>query len=323
MKGNRKGDYVEVCFPHERGVVPSFCEYLVAERSKYKRSDRSRYESIKVINNSVYGSLCFPLYLSYSPYCASVVTGAGRWALTLMRVVADKLCTISDHELLMKAKIIYGDTDSVFIESRSTYGLNSLLKVKALGLKICSISSLILSFTCLGKLNPDPTADDSGNSVYKSMILLAPKMYIRMDSCDRVEAKGVASVRRGGCKMLNNLEQSIISKVLLSSGGFDEDDKMIMVTDVFKTFYSILYEGTRAASYICICITRYGLSAYYYWSKRNSENPDGRVFLDPISSAYKSSISSLQDKPDIGMYKQLIINRADKLTRCIDRNVSF
>ena len=73
---------ISITFPGNRqGIIPLFCKYLIDQRQEAKDNRmEERASSLKIISNSVYGSLCFPFYPSYSPFCASAVTGCGRWA---------------------------------------------------------------------------------------------------------------------------------------------------------------------------------------------------------------------------------------------------
>ncbi len=59
--------------------------------------------------------------------------------------------------------------------------------------------------TPLAKLTVSPTEseDKDKTSLYKSILVFSSKMYVQLSFEDNICAKGIALVRRGGCRCLD------------------------------------------------------------------------------------------------------------------------
>ena len=115
------GDRIKVTFPGiEGGLVALTCRDLISRRRELESAGKiDQSKAMKVTANSIYGATACSDYPSYSPICASCITGGSRWALAVLRVVSEFVSNSSVFRLDSEPKeeIIYGDTDSVFISS--------------------------------------------------------------------------------------------------------------------------------------------------------------------------------------------------------------
>lgn len=91
-----------------KGLFAKILQDLTQQRVKYKDSGMGvESQGIKAIINSGYGVFGHPYFKYYDPRVAELVTAFGRHTLTMMQNIAGR----------MGFSILYGDTDSLFLNS--------------------------------------------------------------------------------------------------------------------------------------------------------------------------------------------------------------
>ncbi len=100
----------EVYFRNNEGVLPKLIHKLHEAREKAKKEKRelSSY-AIKIIMNSFWGVLASPNCRYFDYNMASAITSFARFIIQL---------TAKEIESEFKVKVLYSDTDSVFVESK-------------------------------------------------------------------------------------------------------------------------------------------------------------------------------------------------------------
>ena len=94
------------CFRREPGILPELLEELFPQREEAKRrGDAIASHAIKILMNSFYGVLATPACRFYSAPVANAITHFGQWALHWAR----------DRVEASGLRVIYGDTDSLFV----------------------------------------------------------------------------------------------------------------------------------------------------------------------------------------------------------------
>ncbi len=114
-----------------RGLIPSMLEVVLQERFKYKREMKqypkgskeykvlyAKQMAFKIIANSTYGYLGFPMARWYSRECAEAITAWGRKYI---------------QEVMRRAeefgfKVLYGDTDSIFLILPKGWGKEKVME---------------------------------------------------------------------------------------------------------------------------------------------------------------------------------------------------
>jgi len=210
-----------------KGVLPRVIKSLVDRRRQVKamlkkETDASkrqqldiRQKALKLTANSMYGCLGFTFSRFYARPIAALVTMMGRETL-------QRTCDIATQQLGLD--IIYGDTDSVMINTN----LTDLKLVNEIGQKVK---------TAVNKLYESLELEIDG--VFKSMLLLKKKKYAAVTITEKIvpnpekggaplveielakEMKGLDLVRRDWCPLSKDTGKYVLDQIL--SGKTKED----------------------------------------------------------------------------------------------------
>uniref|UniRef100_A0A663DY49 DNA polymerase n=1 Tax=Aquila chrysaetos chrysaetos TaxID=223781 RepID=A0A663DY49_AQUCH len=194
----------------EMGVLPKEIRKLVERRRQVKQLMKQpdlnpdlylqydiRQKALKLTANSMYGCLGFSYSRFYAKPLAALVTHKGREILMHTKEMVQK----------MNLEVIYGDTDSIMINTNST----NLDEVFKLGNKIKSE---------VNKLYKLLEIDIDG--VFKSLLLLKKKKYAALiveptgdgKYVTKQELKGLDIVRRDWCDLAKETGNYIIGQIL-------------------------------------------------------------------------------------------------------------
>ena len=98
----------DACYRRDPAILPSFLDQLFAEREESKTAgDQISSQAIKILMNSFYGVLATPHSRFHNPEMANSITSLGRHFLRYAKT------WFEDHGYT----VLYGDTDSVFVQS--------------------------------------------------------------------------------------------------------------------------------------------------------------------------------------------------------------
>lgn len=111
------------CFSKDNGILPSLLQELWQARDKAKKQGNDvKSHAIKILMNSFYGVLANPACRYYNPDIAGAVTAFGR-----------EIIQLTARQIENKGfKVIYSDTDSVFIDTKA----KNLNTAKDIGFKL-------------------------------------------------------------------------------------------------------------------------------------------------------------------------------------------
>lgn len=200
-----------------KGMVPLILEDLLGARKKAKADLKSetdpgrkavlngRQLALKISANSVYGITgatvgklpCLPI--------ASSVTSYGRQMIEKTKEEVEKEYTVKNgysHD----AQVIYGDTDSVMVK----FGMGDLPAAMKLGEEAAKfVSSKFISPIKL-----------EFEKVYFPYLLINKKRYAglywtRTDHYDKMDTKGIETVRRDNCRLVQVCIETVLRKMLI------------------------------------------------------------------------------------------------------------
>ena len=193
-----------------QGVLPRVIKTLVDRRREVKALLKKakdpalrqqldiRQKALKLTANSMYGCLGFSFSRFFAMPIAALVTSKGREAL-------QRTVDLSTRQ--MKLDVIYGDTDSVMINTNST----DLEAVKTIGNQVKRE---------VNKLYRSLELDLDG--IFKSMLLLKKKKYAALvineggdgEITYEKELKGLDLVRRDWCPLSKETGKFVVDKIL-------------------------------------------------------------------------------------------------------------
>lgn len=200
-----------------KGVLPRILEQLISQRGKAKKdmakeTDPFRYGALnarqlalKVSANSVYGFTGATVGSLPCIEVSSSVTAFGRQMIEFTaQTIRDEYCIANGYE--HDATVIYGDTDSVMVR----FGTKDLKESMEYGRKAAEFVSerfvkpISLEF----------------EKVYYPYLLISKKRYAglfwtREDKYDKMDAKGLETVRRDNCLLVKRVVDTCLRGILI------------------------------------------------------------------------------------------------------------
>lgn len=196
----------------EPGILPTEIRKLVERRKQVKGMMKNcardsdqylqydiRQKALKLTANSMYGCLGFSHSRFYAKPLAALVTSKGREILLKTKDLVQNL----------GLDVIYGDTDSIMINTNTT----DLVEVRKIGNKVKNE---------VNKLYRLLEIDIDG--IFKSMLLLKKKKYAAISISDNEdgtlneikEMKGLDIVRRDWCDLAKDSGNYVLAQILSS-----------------------------------------------------------------------------------------------------------
>ncbi|MDY0386010.1 MAG: DNA-directed DNA polymerase [Methanolobus sp.] len=222
-----------------KGIMPSILERLLQQRAETKAkmknaSNDSEYRvldatqlALKILLNSFYGYSGYTRAKLYSLALANAVTSFGRNNIldtralingSISKVIlrdgsayfTEELSSINADDTIVSLSVVYGDTDSVFVQCSSKKEV-SLDDAGLIGSRIAATVSASL---------PDPMELEF-ESIAKRALFIAKKRYAvwvfeRSDGGwkDGIKVKGMETVRRDWCGLTSKTLNKILEMVL-------------------------------------------------------------------------------------------------------------
>lgn len=189
---------------------------------------------IKLSGNSMYGLYGAKTSFLYCMAIAAAVTSMGKFMILLTKYEVEKqFCTAKGYEV--DCKVIYGDTDSVFVEIPHV----TMERARVLGMEMSAY---------IAKLWPPPHKLEA-EKIYKPLLLAKKKKYaglkFEMDpetgglKDGKVDSSGLETVRRDNCVFATEVMDGVL-KLLMTS---DNDGGVQASIDYIKQQVAALLRG--------------------------------------------------------------------------------
>ena len=210
------GDYF-VTPKLRRGILPIILEELISARKRAKKDLKEetdpfkknvlngRQLALKISANSVYGFTGATVGKLPCLEISSSVTAYGRkMIMETKQAVEGKYCTKNGYKY--DAQVIYGDTDSVMVK----FGNNDLREVMELGREAASWVSTLFKHPINLEFE----------KAYFPYLLISKKRYAGLwwtnpEKFDKLDQKGLASVRRDSCSLVSSVMNKVLRKILI------------------------------------------------------------------------------------------------------------
>jgi len=200
-----------------RGLLPMILEEILTARKKAKREMaeatdpltkmvlNGRQLALKVSANSVYGFTGATVGQLPCLEISSSVTAFGRQMIDHTKSMVEAKYTIQNgyaHD----AQVIYGDTDSVMVK----FGVDTVGEAMDLGHEAADLVSA--TFIKPIKLEFE--------KVYCPYLLMNKKRYAGLywtnkEKYDKLDTKGIETVRRDNCGLVRILVETVLNKILI------------------------------------------------------------------------------------------------------------
>ncbi|KAG0494350.1 hypothetical protein HPP92_005344 [Vanilla planifolia] len=202
----------------QKGVLPEILEELLAARKRAKADLKEakdpfekavldgRQLALKISANSVYGFTGATIGQLPCLEISSSVTSYGRQMIEhTKKLVEEKFTVLAGYE--HNAEVIYGDTDSVMVQ----FGVSTVDDAMKLGREAAEYISS--TFRKPIKLEFE--------KVYYPYLLISKKRYAGLywsnpAKFDKMDTKGIETVRRDNCLLVKNLVTECLHKILIA-----------------------------------------------------------------------------------------------------------
>ncbi len=201
----------------QKGILPMILEELLTARKKAKKDmaaatdpfviavQNGRQLALKISANSVYGFTGATVGQLPCLQISSTVTSYGR------TMIADTKAKVEEHYTVANgypanAQVIYGDTDSVMVK----FGVPDVPTAMKLGAEAAKEVT---------KLFPAPVKLEF-EKVYFPYLLMNKKRYAGLywskpDSWDKMDTKGIETVRRDNCLLVRTVVDTVLRRILM------------------------------------------------------------------------------------------------------------
>jgi DNA polymerase I len=272
-----------------RGIFPELLQKLIEARrlakkemktssAEMKRVLNARQLALKDISNSFYGYTGYVRARLFMLDVANAITAYGRQNIEKTKKLVEEK---------FSAKVVYGDTDSIFVKTTTT----NLDEAKVIGEEISDFITKQLG----GYLELE------FEKIYRTFLILTKKRYVGWsfrkegdEWKDSIEMKGIETVRRDWCPLVSEIMKEVIN-IILKEG--DVQKAMVSVRKVIDD----LKQGKVDLDKLTVIKS----------ITKNVESYDG--ILPHIELARKMSVRNPQDPPKIGDRIGFVIIRGNQL----------
>ncbi|KAI1007505.1 hypothetical protein K3495_g715 [Podosphaera aphanis] len=221
--------------------MADFMRHMVLERQRNRSQYAAYAAALKVLSNSIYGSIGYKNSRMYTPLCAASVTAIGRHCIKLAK----------RHFEESGLSVIYGDTDSCMVTSMTQVDLKQAVD-QALHSLHKDMANGPLS---LMKMNVEET--------YKKSIMIDKKRYCMLRADDTLKYVGMRMSRKDVTGISKLTEEMVGYSVFWSSG----KDLVSRICNYMNTVAQLSQRGQLRLGDVSRYVKKDGISCYCYTNK--------------------------------------------------------
>ncbi|MFP4402130.1 MAG: DNA polymerase domain-containing protein [Candidatus Nanoarchaeia archaeon] len=207
---SKQGEIVapnNAAFVKKRGILPTILQELFQERVRAKSESNSvKSHALKITMNSFYGSMASPKSRYYNKHLAEAITAFGRECLVQAKTFLESL----------NMSVIYGDTDSVFVQmefSNNSSSTQKLKEIKQIEKKINThFSSWITE-----KYGVESHLTIEGEKLFEKFFIASKKRYVGQDLDKKLHFTGMESVRGDWTQVAKEFQVKLIEHIFRDS----------------------------------------------------------------------------------------------------------
>jgi DNA polymerase-2 len=317
--GKKKGkSYIiapnKAAFKRNSALLPEIIEVLMKEREKVaKQKDELTRYAIKILLNSFFGVMANPSFRFFNTDMANAITQSGQ---ELIKLTAKK---IEEKGY----KVIYSDTDSVFINSK----IDSYEKSQKLGEKLAKDINSFFDKHIKEKYNSENYLELEFEKVFKMFLMPhvrgsetgAKKRYAGLlikDGKEKIEFTGLESRRRDWTDLSKKFQKELLDLIFHKK----------TVTNYIKKFV----EDIRKGKYDDLLIYRkairkdlksYAINAQHVKAAQKLDKMDSNIIEYVITEDGPEPTQKLKHKIDYDHYiKKQIQPIADSVLVFFNKN---
>lgn len=310
------------------GILPTILKNLIEKRKAIKLEMKNnandadfldiKQRAVKLASNSIYGCLGAKFSRFYSPAMAEFVTAVGRDLLLKTKKIVEEKFNL---------KIIYGDTDSIIVDSNLKNSPQNYIKSKELAFEISKFvnsenknlveiecEKIFKKFIIFKKKKYGAIFYENSKEIQKESVLekILRIKNIKFEKIQRkiefgVEKKGLETDRRDHCALTNNMLDDFFNLMLLD---FDDEYNrklvgLLLKKEVGKKFPMSDNPFLCDILYILLEIYSEKIKSlpnkYFYLTKILSKNLDEYANFETIPHVfYAKRLADLEIFPEKG-----------------------
>jgi DNA polymerase-2 len=281
----------------ERGILPALVEHLAAERERAKAAGQAvQANAIKILMNSLYGVLGAEASRLFCPPVANAITHFGQ---LLIRSAADSAAAAG-------FRVIYGDTDSLFVDAAEADPAAALARAEPLRQAIGDAVAATVRdrFGCASALElefeklylrfflPEVRSGKTGSKKRYAGLLRGA------DGGEHIEFVGLESVRRDWSEVSKRFQLGLLERVFRDQP----------VEQFVRDFLADLRDGRFDAELAYRKAVRKDLDAYtkttppHVRAARKQTRPSGRIVAYTMTLNGPEPLGQETAAPDYAHY---------------------
>lgn len=250
----------------------SIMSTMISLRRKVRKSNPAYAAALKIGANSFYGALGYANSPLYSPSCSSSITTVSRHCLR----------TAVDVSNSLGKRVVYGDTDSVFVTNVTKSG----------SLNAHEDDTKEFTTELARRLDEMDIygVEMEREAVFTRLLLLGKKRYCAVQRDGQVKLTGISAVRQDSFGLVRECSKGMAHAILYAEGDSYRHALVMYITralDLLCQNDLSLYEASKQ-------VRKHGIKGFYYTTSDGSEVvvPVNEVELGAMVDCDKSIISA-------------------------------